>query len=141
MIIPPPSAYLLALNQTKKNAANGRKDDPVFPGVITIYEKGWEDAPKLSSSELLDDAEALTAARQRFGILDGQHRVGAMRIMHNAGGLRDPVVVEVYKMESEVEVKGRTHAAKTPYPSPHLQPRPRPRPQRHNATALTPILR
>lgn len=91
--------------QGKKNAAKGRKDDPVFPGVITIYEKGWEEAPNMSSSELLDDADALTSARQRFGILDGQHRVGAMRIMHNQGGLRDPVVVEVYKMDSEAEVK------------------------------------
>ena len=39
----------------------------MFPGVITVYEKGWELPPNMTSSELLDDAEALTAARKRFG--------------------------------------------------------------------------
>lgn len=52
-----------------------------FPGVITLYEKSWLPMPSLQ--ELSEDVDKLAIARKRYGIVDGQHRVGALRKLYH----------------------------------------------------------
>ena len=86
---------------------NREADEPItIPGTIAIYEKGWE-TPKYHLEALREVGsvnverskrqqtnkvkESLKEARSRYGIIDGQHRVGledAKRVLlsHVQGG-------------------------------------------------------
>ena len=86
-----------------------------IPGIIAIYEKGWEEPAAAGAAgtggtagaggALALAGKALSAERQRFGIIDGQHRVGALRVLHNAGQLKDErVLVEVFSLRQEEQV-------------------------------------
>mmetsp|Transcript_26884 Transcript_26884/g.55018 ORF Transcript_26884/g.55018 Transcript_26884/m.55018 type:complete len:591 (+) Transcript_26884:132-1904(+) len=100
------------------------KDDAplLVPGVIALYEKAWHDddeqaqAHGLSSRHSHDfsqasssgltprQKESLTAARRRYAIIDGQHRVGALKLLHDKGHTVGRVVVEVFRVYSEEEI-------------------------------------
>uniref|UniRef100_A0A7S2WKL6 Uncharacterized protein n=1 Tax=Rhizochromulina marina TaxID=1034831 RepID=A0A7S2WKL6_9STRA len=90
-------AVKIAADKLSKLKSSGQ---PIsFPGVITIYAKGW--VPPLSPEQIAGDKAALAAARDRYGILDGQHRVGAMRQLHRQGHFDETVLVEVYELANE----------------------------------------
>ena len=99
---------------------NREADEPItIPGTIAIYEKGWE-TPKYHLEALREVGsvnverskrqqtnkvkESLKEARSRYGIIDGQHRVGAMRHLHNEGKFDEPILVEVFSLKHEDEV-------------------------------------
>uniref|UniRef100_A0A7S2AIA4 Uncharacterized protein n=1 Tax=Octactis speculum TaxID=3111310 RepID=A0A7S2AIA4_9STRA len=76
----------------------------ILPGLITIYEKEWE-KQAVPTTALLDNLEELQKARKRFGILDGQHRVGALKKLHDDGDYLKPVEIEVIRLEGEEQVR------------------------------------
>ena len=101
-----------------------------LPGCITLFEKGWvppvdlgachagllggkspgesrvgeATGPKGGSRAEAAAAELLLQERQRYGIIDGQHRVGAVGLLRRQGNYDGRVLVEVFKLGSESEI-------------------------------------
>lgn len=74
-----------------------------LPGVITIYEKGTE----LEESEEADDTSPDIFLND-IGLLDGQHRVGALNLLSEAGTLdvdAHVIMVEVFPVTTDEEIK------------------------------------
>mmetsp|Transcript_36975 Transcript_36975/g.82828 ORF Transcript_36975/g.82828 Transcript_36975/m.82828 type:complete len:408 (+) Transcript_36975:127-1350(+) len=102
-------AKQIAMDKLRKKSTPGSGGDGessgsaqlTFPGVIAAYEKAWEPAPELDGQS---DEEALAKARSRFGIVDGQHRVGALRILYGRGDFDGRVLLEVFPLGTEEAV-------------------------------------
>lgn len=89
--------------------SRAKRHDPSLglPGVVTLYELG---APASSAG---DGAGAGRDTARFRAILDGQHRVGALRLLARHAGAAaaaeappppwERVLVEVYPLESEAE--------------------------------------
>ena len=83
---------LLAKKQ-RRFERDGHNEPIQLPGVIAMYEKGW-----------VEEGGGDLGMRWRYGIIDGQHRVGAVRILHKAGHYDGRVLVEVFRLNSEAEI-------------------------------------
>ena len=79
------------------SSASSRTGGMAFPGVITLYEKAWEPAVSFKAAAASDasDEAWLSSSRARFGVVDGQHRVGALRELFGRGAWEGRVLVEV----------------------------------------------
>ena len=95
----PERAKKIALDKLRKKTST----NPItFPGAIALYEKAWE--PPLAEDLASCDADTLAEARKRFGIVDGQHRVGALRVLYGKGEFDGRVLLEVYPLQSNDEI-------------------------------------
>jgi len=128
----PDRAKGIAMDKIRKKASSG---SPLsFPGVISLYEKAWEAAPErsdlaaaergdngddagsslvegegsgsgVSAAQASVQAQLLALARSRFGIVDGQHRVGALRVLFGKGEFEGTrVLIEVFPLANEEQV-------------------------------------
>lgn len=78
-----------------KNVAGGGVPD--FPGVITLAEL-------TEASDLKGRGKGPASSLDRYGIIDGQHRVGALNILHARGVFTGKVLVEVFQLDTEAAV-------------------------------------
>ena len=96
----PERAKKIALDKLRKKTPTA----PIsFPGAIALYEKTWEE-PLREDLATCGDADALAEARKRFGIIDGQHRVGALRVLFGKGEFDGKVLLEVYPLQTNDEI-------------------------------------
>lgn len=92
-----------AHNIAKDLKKNKSTDRIILPGTITVYEKPW-DSVEGTKPVLSDELKAIQASRERYGIIDGQHRVGALKKLYDDGDYDDPVNIEVIEVLNEEAV-------------------------------------
>ena len=96
----PERAKKIALDKLRKKTPTA----PIsFPGAIALYEKAWE-PPLREDLATCGDSDALAEARKRYGIIDGQHRVGALRVLYGKGEFDGRVLLEVYPLQSADDI-------------------------------------
>ena len=79
-----------------------------LPGVITIYEEGAKDSGESVDNSNDSDSSKGNMNMNHIGLLDGQHRVGALNLLSEAGTLdvnAHVIMVEVFPVSSGEEIK------------------------------------